>query len=160
MTLHHELEDIAQEMKSEGYEDYAPVIDPETLQKLCEGVPRLEVLFTHMVDYCYRYSHDVFTMLREQKRLEELRKKGLDSREDYLEVREMDEKRHRLHEAMIQSVNSLSLELSKQGRDNTWMEEIVSNGRAGYAQFALLTFYKNYVRVKVPLKHGAKHDTR
>jgi hypothetical protein len=45
---------------------------------------------------------------------------------------------------MISSVNLVSRELAKRGEDIEWMREVTAGGRASYAKFALLTFYKLY----------------
>jgi hypothetical protein len=62
----------------------------------------------------------------------------------YEELRVLDRNRKNLHDAMISSVNLVSRELAKRGEDIEWMREVTAGGRASYAKFALLTFYKLY----------------
>lgn len=101
-----------------------------------------------MFSYCVRYAHDVFTMMLEQKKVEQKRIGGEDTKEEFQELKEIDTRRHILHEAMIGSVNTVMREFNKQGKNDAWMREISSEGRAGYARFALLTFYQIYSKVK------------
>jgi hypothetical protein len=83
-------------------------------------------------------------MMYEQSKLAEFREQGLDTEEMYEELRVLDRNRKNLHNAMISSVNLVSRELAKRGEDIEWMREVTAGGRASYAKFALLTFYKLY----------------
>ena len=141
--------EIIATMEHHGYTPLEPSINPQDLQKLCKGDPLLEQVCTSMLSYCRRYAHDVFEMLYEQKVVEDMRIKGEDTQEAFQELKELDERRHRLHDAMIDSVNLVSRKLAEKGKDIEWIREIKNNGRAGYATFALLTFYKMYSRIEL-----------
>lgn len=137
-------------MEKNGYNTLEPAIDPEALRVLCEDDPLLTTCLTSMNKYCNEYAHDVFNMMYEQKLIEEMRERGEDTREAYEELVVIDRNRHNLHEAMMDSVNLVSRELGKRGKDNEWMREVIKGGRATYATFALLTFYKLNSTIKVP----------
>ena len=111
-----------------------------------------------MISYCNRHAHDVFNMMYEQKLLQEMRARGEDTQEAYEELKIIDTKRHNLHNAMIDSVNLLSRELTKKDKDISWMNDIVANSRAGYANFALLTFYSLHGRLDIPSTAGANGE--
>jgi hypothetical protein len=142
-------ESILEKMEEVGYSSIAPVISPDKLKSLCEGDTLLESCLDKMNSYCVRYAQDVFNMMYEQMKLAELREKGEDSKEMYDELKIIDLNRHNLHEAMIDSVNLMSRQLAKKGKDNEWMREVVIEGRAGYARFAMLTFYNIYSNMMV-----------
>ena len=146
MFSHHEIEttEIVNSMEEVGYGSLEPVISPEALKALCEDDPTLLTCYESMNSYCNRYAHDVFNMMYEQKVIEEMREKGENTREAYEEIVTIDRNRHNLHEAMMDSINLVSRELGKRGKDNEWMRDLVAGGRAAYATFAMLTFYKLY----------------
>ncbi len=156
MYFHHkplDTEEITENMEKNGYALENPVIDPNELKSLCEGDTILMQCYESMISYCYRYAHDVFNMLYEQKIIEEMREKGEDTKEAYEEMVVIDANRHLLHNALMDSINLVSRELAKKNKDNSWLREIIGNkqweyARAEYATFALLTFYKLYSRVK------------
>lgn len=152
MYFHHELEtsEITHSMEEEGYTNFEPVITPEELHALCDDDPLLQECHESMNTYCKKYAHDVFNMMYEQKLIEEMRMQGEDTKEAYEELRIIDRNRHNLHEAMMDSVNLLSRELSKRNKDNEWMRGLVAGGRAAYATFAMLTFYKLYSIMNTP----------
>lgn len=146
MFFHHETEpeEIFHTMEESGYSSLSPAIDPEDLRELCEDVPVLKTCYEQMITYCTRYAHDVFNMMYEQSLLSDLREKGEDTEEMYEELKVIDSNRHNLHEAMMDSVNLLSRQLAKHDKDNEWMREVIAGGRASYATFAMLTFYRMY----------------
>ena len=146
MFFHHseKPEDMFQKMEESGYGSLEPAITPNALRGLCEDDPVLLSCYEQMNKYCIRYAHDVFNMMYEQKKLEEFREKGEDTKEMYEELKIIDSNRHNLHEAMMDAVNLVSRELAKRSKDNEWMRDVVSGGRASYATFAILTFYNLY----------------
>lgn len=152
MHFHHELETftITDSMEKSGYASLEPAITPEALRDLCKDDPLLMTCLESMNKYCKEYAHDVFNMMYEQKLIEEMRENGEETREAYEELVVIDRNRHNLHEAMMDSVNLVSRELVKKGKDNEWMRELVAGGRATYATFALLTFYKLYSTMNIP----------
>lgn len=131
-------------MDEEGFSSLQPVITPQALKEMCEGDPILMKCYESMIKYCTKYAHDVFNMIREQKKVEELRKKGEVDRTVMEELVAIDHARRRLHEATTDSINLLSRELGKRELDNEWVRPLVEGGRAAYGTFALLTFYKIY----------------
>lgn len=139
---------IISSMEDHGYKTLNPAISPEQLLKECEDNPILLKLYEQMIKQCQAYAHDVFSMMYEQKIIEEMRTRGENTREAMLELGEIDKIRHNSHESLMDSINILSRALAKNGKDNSWMNEVVSGGRATYAVFALLTFYKMGVNVK------------
>ncbi len=150
MFFKHEInsEEIVHTMEDSGYDTLAPAIDPQELKVLCLDTPVLMTCYEQMISYCTRYAHDVFNMMYEQALLSELREKGEDTEEMYEELKVIDLNRHNLHEAMMDSVNLLSRQLVKHNKDNEWMREVVAGGRASYATFAMLTFYRIYSIMK------------
>lgn len=153
-SLHHESNplEIFSKMESSGYGNLTPAITPEALKTLCENDPVLLLCYEEMIRYCTRYAHDVFNMLYEQAKLEELRTQGEDTLEMYKEMRVIDQNRHNLHEATMDSVNKMSRELAKKEKDIEWMREVISGGRASYGKFAMLTFYYIYSRISLDEK--------
>lgn len=147
--LHHEFEDkdIMTGLEQSGYGSLQPSILPEKLTELCEKDPVLAQCAEGMFTYVNRYAHDVYSMIIEQMELAEKREKGEDTQEDTKMLAETDERRHHLHNALIDSINLLSRELGKRGLDNEWMHDFAHEGRAGYARFALLTFYRLHVKM-------------
>jgi hypothetical protein len=148
--MFHEFDDteVVSKLEESGYGSLEPAIRPEQLEELCRGDPTLEQCLSSMFKYVNRYAHDVYSMMIEQMELSEKREKGEDTPEEARALAETDERRHHLHEALMDSVNLLSRELGKKGKDNEWMREFVNEGRAGYARFALLTFYRLHVTIK------------
>ncbi len=146
MFFHHDdnPQDLLKKMEESGYGSMEPAITPKDLKALCEHEPLLLTCYEQMNTYCVRYAHDVFNMMYEQRKLEELRDAHEDTPEMYEELQTIDKNRHNLHEAMMDSVNLVSRELAKREIDIEWMREVSSGGRASYAKFAMLTFYKLY----------------
>lgn len=148
--MHHEFENekVTSRLEESGYGSLQPAILPEKLEDICKEDPTLKQSLESMFTYVTRYAHDIYSMMLEQRELSDKRERGENTLEDAQELARTDERRHNLHEALIDSVNLLSRELAKRDKDNSWMNEVVSNGRAGYARFALLTFYRIHVKVK------------
>ena len=148
--MHHEFETekIISTLEDSGYRELRPSILPEELEALCVGDPVLETCLKNMKTYIDRYAHDVYSMMIEQLELSEKRTRGEDTREDAENLAQTDERRHHLHNALMDAINLTSRELSKRNKDIEWMRPLVENGRAGYATFALLTFYRLHVNIK------------
>jgi hypothetical protein len=135
-------------MEDSGYGTLEPAITPKNLRELCENDLVLLKCYEQMTTYCTRYAHDVFSMMSEQNKLSIAREENKDTPEMYEELRVIDRNRHNLHEAMIASVILVSRELAKRKLDNEWMRDIVASGRAGYATFAMLTFFNLHATIK------------
>lgn len=148
--MFHEFDDkeIVSNLEESGYGGLKPAIMPQKLEELCGGDPTLEQCLESMFKYVNRYAHDVYSMMIEQMELSEKREQGEDTPDDARALAETDTRRHNLHEALMDSINLLSRELAKKEKDNEWMHEFVHEGRAGYARFALLTFYQLHVTMK------------
>lgn len=148
--MHHHFEDkeVVAELEGSGYGGLQPAILPEKLTEICENDPILKQCLEGMFGYVNRYAHDVYSMMVEQMELAEKREQGTDTREDAKELAEIDERRHHLHNALMDSINLLSRELGKRNLNNEWMHDFAHDGRAGYARFALLTFYRLNVKLK------------
>lgn len=146
MFFHHDenQQELLKKMEDSGYGSMEPAINPHDLKNVCKGEPILLTCYEQMNTYCIRYAYDVFNMMYEQRKLEEFREVKEDTAEMYEELQIIDKNRHNLHEAMMDSVNLLSRELAKREIDIEWMREVSSGGRASYAKFAMLTFYKLY----------------
>lgn len=157
MHFHHDTnpEELFHTMEENGYGSLSPAIDPYDLHELCKDDPTLLSCYQEMITYCDRYAHDVFTMIYEQRLLSEMKEKGEDTQEMHDELKIIDTNRHHLHEAMMISVNTLSRELAKREKDIEWMREVSSGGRASYAKFAMLTFYKKHSKIVKSSKLGA-----
>ena len=156
MFFHHQNnpEELFSQLEESGYGSMKPAITQEDLEELCAGDQTLQLCHKQMNEYCTRYAHDVFNMMYEQSRLSELREKDEDTEEARAELKVLDTNRHNLHEAMMDSVNLMSRQLAKKEKDNEWMRELVAGGRAGYATFAMLTFYNIYSTIKKVNKEG------
>ncbi|MFA6608757.1 MAG: hypothetical protein WCT07_02505 [Candidatus Paceibacterota bacterium] len=151
MTFQHEPfsdKEVVSSMETHGYNTLRPAITPEDLREQCEGNPILIKLYEQMIKQCKSYAHDVFSMMNEQKIIEEMKSKGEDLEEAMAELRNIDELRHNSHESLMDSINILSRNLAKEEKDISWMREVSSGGRATYAIFALLTFYSLSVSIK------------
>lgn len=157
MFFHHNTdpEKLFHQMEESGYDSLSPAIEPEKLRAICEKDPTLLEVYKQMITYCKRYAHDIFNMMHEQALLADLREKGEDTPEMYQELQVIDHNRHNLHEAMMDSVNLMSRELAKRNEDIEWMREVVAGGRASYAKFAILTFYKIYSNIIIPSQIGS-----
>ena len=144
MILHHDPfsdKEIRTSMDEHGYDSLKPAITPEALKKECGNDPVLLQLYDQMTRQCKAYSHDVFSMMHEQRVIEEMRSRGENLEETMAELRHIDQIRHNSHESLMDSINILSRTLAKVDKDISWMREVSSGGRASYATFALLTFY-------------------
>lgn len=148
--MHHEFEDmeVMSKLEESGITSLTPPILPEELKEVCLGDPLLEQCLESMFKYVNRYAHDVYSMMLEQMELSDKRKKGEDTPEDAQALIETDLRRHNLHEALMDSINLLSRELAKKEKNIEWMRDFSNEGRAGYARFALLTFYRLHVNIK------------
>lgn len=133
-SIQEEFPEKAEEIKSF---EITPPVSAEYLLGLCEGDPELRELFDEMIEYFYRYTRDVCEQ-------EMLIKKGMS--ENLEEIKEMDIKRTKLHNAMIDSVKILAKNLLRKGKDSLWIVPIDKNGRVGYAQLALLTTFVDILK--------------
>lgn len=89
-----------------------------------------------------------------------MRTAGDDIQEAFAELKYIDQARHRLHSAMIDSVNILSRNMDEQGKDIEWVREVSTQGRAGYATFAMLTFYHSYCIMYFPQPNESTYEQR
>lgn len=110
----------------------APAISAKQLESLCNGDEHLTELLQGMFEQCARYTEDVARFLQVEARGQEAKEDG--------ELYEIDAKRTRTHNATIDSINILARELSRYGRDGSWVKKLAGN-RVAYMKFALtLTF--------------------
>ncbi len=109
-----------------------PTISVEQLEQLCSDDAELSELLSGTLEQCARYTEDVARFLQ----IEADGQKAKESGEYY----EIDAKRKLTHDATIDSINILARELSRRGRDGSWVKKLAGN-RAAYMKFALtLTF--------------------
>jgi len=110
----------------------APAISTRELERLCEGDEHLRELLQATFVQCARYTEDVARFLQVEAKGRTAKESG--------EYHEIDEKRTRTHNATIDSINILARELTRHGRDGSWVTNLAGN-RAAYMKFALtLTF--------------------
>ncbi len=137
--LHEIASDFPEKLEEiSEFREMKPPVSEEYLLELCGDDPELIELFEEMIEYFYRYTHDVCEQ-------ESLIKKGLD--ENLAEIQERDGPRTSLHNAMIDSVKILARNLVKRGKDGSWIAPIDKKSRAGYAQLALLTTFQDLLKV-------------
>lgn len=109
-----------------------PTISSKELEGLCEGNEDLQELLQSTFDQCARYTEDVARFLQLEAEGQAAKESG--------ELYEIDKKRTLTHNATIDNINILARELSRQGRDGSWVKRLAGN-RAAYTKFALtLTF--------------------
>lgn len=110
----------------------SPIISFGELEKLCGEDIDLTELLHAMAEQCAKYTEDVARFLQIEAKGHEAKESG--------EYHEIDAKRTRTHNATIDSINILARELSRRGRDGSWVKKLAGN-RAAYMKFALtLTF--------------------
>ena len=110
-----------------------PEIGVEQLEVLCQGDETLQELLAEMLDYCARYTETVC-------KFEQMNLNGQQTRENG-ELETADQYRTRIHEATIDSINILARNLTKKGKDGSWIKPIAAQSRAGYGRFALTTTF-------------------
>lgn len=148
--LHHSFEGVHADNEvaasiQEAARDIEPAIHPDTLFNLCKEDSQLRALCETVFEYCTKYAHDVFAMEQQLLEDEDKRMSGNYSEEDFQNIKEIDERRHRLHTALNDSINILIRNMIAKNvieSDEPWAHEVTSNGRASRAHFALLTFCK------------------
>lgn len=109
-----------------------PLVSVEELERICEGNEDLQVLLQEMLDSCARYTETVC-------RFEEIALKDRSETIESGDMEEIDTLRRRTHNAMIDSVNILARNLTKQGKGAPWARAL--SDRSKHAKFAItLTF--------------------
>lgn len=110
----------------------APTVSVEQLERLCGEDAHLVELLQSTLEQCARYTEDVARFLQIEADGQESKESG--------EYHEIDAKRTLTHNATIDSINILARELSRCGRDGSWVKKLAGN-RAAYTKFAImLTF--------------------
>jgi hypothetical protein len=122
------------------YAEIEPPVTEEYLEALCEGDEDLKELFDEMLVYFYRYTRDVCEQ-------ESLKNEGIT--DNIEEIKRLDGPRTILHNTMIESVKIFARNLRKKGKDSSWIEGIDKKGRAGYAQLALLTTFREILSLNL-----------
>lgn len=110
----------------------APIVSADGLEYLCRGDEHLKELLESTFAQCARYTEDVARFLQVEAEGSAAKESG--------EYHEIDAKRTLTHNATIDSINILARELSRRGRDGSWVKKLAGN-RTAYMKFALtLTF--------------------
>jgi hypothetical protein len=104
-----------------------PIVTEGELRGMCAGNPVLEELLEDMLALSVRYAVSV-------AQFEQIVAQDLSETETKARV---DEARGRTHDALIASVNVLSRNLGKNGKDNSWVGKFAGN-RVAYGKFAIL----------------------
>lgn len=118
---------------------------PRTLLEMeqdCGGDKTLLKLFESMEDFVYRYVETVMEYNR-------ILSGGLDDKKVTDALEEMEPKRTRIHNGMMDAINIFSRNLAKAGGDNHWIADMVGH-RAKYARFAMQAVYENEMRLGEP----------
>lgn len=105
-----------------------PEVSARELEQLCSGDEHLLELLQSTLEQCARYTEDVARFLQVKNEGQAAKESGA-----YYEI---DQKRRLTHEATIDSINVLARELSRYGRDGSWIKKLAGN-RAAYMRFAL-----------------------
>ena len=141
--LHSISEEFPNQVEeSKGFAEIEPAVREEYLYQICEGNESLTELLDEMIEYFYRYTRDAC----EQQSLID---QGLE--ENLEEIREKDGPRTTLHNAMIDSVKILARNLRQKGLDSAWIDKVDKKGRAGYAQLALSTTFRDILKEELKL---------
>ncbi len=100
----------------------------------CSGNEQLEKYFDDLQANCYQYTavvcqfNQLFQDYQDGKLSEEEYKSGFEN---------IDQARHSIHNATIDSFNILSRLMLKNGKDNSWIEPLVQGGRVAYGNYAI-----------------------
>ena len=125
-----EYEQLRHDVSSESM--LTPIISAGQLEEMCSGDAHLTELLQSTFEQCARYTEDVARFLQVEAKGHEAKESG--------EYHQIDAKRTRTHNATIDSINILARELSRHGRDGSWVKKLAAN-RVAYMKFALtLTF--------------------
>lgn len=131
--------------KAQKSKDYvSPFISLQSLESLCQGNETLDFCLKEVVMLCLRYAETVC-------RFEQIILRGQQSNEDD-ERKEIENLRTAVHDATIDSINSLSRNLKKSGKNNDWITKVSSSGRPSYGKFAILLAFE------VVLQKGEMHE--
>ena len=106
-----------------------PIVSLEKLEELCKGDEILENLLADALDYSVRYTEDV-------ARFKQVEAQGSKAKESGV-YDEASKKRERTHNATIDALNILARNLTKRGRDGSWIDKL-GGVRAAYMKLALL----------------------
>ncbi len=108
-------------------------ISVSDLEDLCEGNEELEEILTNMLSQCVEYVISVA----------KFKQIALDSKYNISEALvEIDAVRKTTHDATIDAINVFSRALARNGKDNSWMGEVVGE-RTRYGRFALTLILNN-----------------
>ena len=111
-----------------------PFISLQSLEALCLGNETLEFCLREVVLISLRYTETVC-------RFEQIVLRGQASNEDDSR-KEIETLRTAVHDSCIDSINVLSRNLKKAGKDNSWMKQVIAGNRPAYAKFAILTAFE------------------
>ena len=106
-----------------------PFVTFESLESLCQGNETLEYCLHEMVIHSLRYTETVC-------KFEQIVKRGQASNEDGMR-KEIESLRTAVHDSTIDSINLLSRNLKKAGKDNSWINLLVTGNRPAYMLFAM-----------------------
>lgn len=123
---------------------------PRTLLQMeedCDGDKTLVKLFESMRDYMYRYVETVMEYNR-------ILSQGLSDEKVNEALLEIEPKRTRIHNGMMDAINIFSRNLAKAGGDNSWIADM-AGARAKYARFAMQAVYENELRLGEPPETAA-----
>ncbi len=118
---------------------------PRTLAEMeadCDGDKTLLKLFHAMQDFMYRYVETVMEYNR-------ILSQGISDEQVNEALLEMEPKRTRIHNGMMDAMNIFSRNLAKAGGDNSWIAGL-DGQRAKYARLAMQCVYENETRLGDP----------
>lgn len=119
-----------------GYKN--PFISLQSLESLCLGSETLDFCLREMVILSLRYAETVC-------RFEQIVRRGQESNEDDTR-KEIEALRSAVHDSTISAINLLSRNMKKVERDNSWIADLSSGGRAAYGKFAILIAFEVVLR--------------
>jgi len=111
-----------------------PFISFTGLEILCKGDQTLESCLEELIMYSLRYAETVC-------QFQQIVSRGQESNENELR-KDIEKVRSTLHDATIASIDILSRNMKKAGRNNDWIARLKSGGRPVYGKFAILLAFE------------------
>jgi hypothetical protein len=141
MTITQDLLEMAPTLPAKAHEMRGlknSYISLHSLESLCQGNETLEECLHDMVMYSLRYAETVC-------QFGQIVARGQESNQDGSRA-EIERVRSTIHDSTIDTINILSRTLGKYGKNNEWISNMRSVGRAAYGKFAILIAFEVVLR--------------
>jgi len=139
----HEWDDVLQE-----HEASEPVVTLSYLREECQNIPELFELYTDMENSFYNYAEIFFKFNRI------LKIQNQESVKFRAEYGRLDEDRHNIHNATIDSIFILARNMEKAGLDGSWIKKVGQGNRENRAAVQALVINNIYYEYKYRHKEG------